>query len=86
MSRPFFSFLPLFTEVRGIRILRTSPSGAYRKSGPAAPCSKARAPRVGRTAQNSTPTIYLSVVAAPPGLPIPWLRQPNWKETPCLHQ
>jgi hypothetical protein len=31
MSRPFFSFLPLFTEVRGIRILRTSPFGHSRK-------------------------------------------------------
>ena len=32
------------------------------------------------------PTNYLSVDAALPSLPIPSLRQPNWKEIPCLHQ
>src|ERR687897_481995 len=47
-----------------------------RKSGPAVPCSKARGARVGRTAQNSTPKIYLSVDAPPP-VPQYHRRHPN---------
>src|SRR5215207_6730763 len=47
----------VFTQVRVM--------GGSRKSGPAVP-SEARGARVGRTAQKSTHTIYLLVVAPPP--------------------
>jgi hypothetical protein len=46
-----------------------------RKSGPAVP-SEARGARVGRTAQNPTPKIYLSVDAPPP-VPQYHRRHPN---------
>src|SRR5918998_4025973 len=67
--------LLLFTRVRGRGIRRISPRGGSRKSDPAVP-SEARGARVGRTAQNSTPKIYLSVVAPPP-VPQYHRRHPN---------
>src|SRR5918999_6293486 len=66
---------PDFPNSFGRGIPRSSSLGGSRKSDPAVP-SEARGARVGRTAQNSTPKIYLSVVAPPP-VPQYHRRHPN---------
>jgi hypothetical protein len=64
-----------FLAEKGEGIHPSAGKEGSRKSGPAVP-SEARGARVGRTAQNSTHTIYLSVDAPPP-VPQYHRRHPN---------